>query len=272
MKNILKGVLATIVVVSLYFVLDSCKEDSCPNGEVCRKDGFGFVCELAEAELAEAELAELAEAPTDDAIDGGPSLCEPGYYGIDCEESVCDDYVCGGNGDCIITINGTADCDCEKGFGGFYCEIDQRSCDDVNGNCANGYCEDGVCICNDSYVGTTCEYPCFGNGQINSAGECVCEHGFVGTQCEFEDCNNQSRNHVEKKCLHGGTCYDTNPDDWRDGVNPFVCDCPPFYRGQRCQEYFCIDTTDCFNDGVCSEDFGCDCPDGFTGDQCEIED
>ena len=256
------------MVVPLYFLLDLCEDDSCPYGQTCRKDGFGFVCEITEISTISSSLQPPAGGlPTLDYAND-PWICSAGFYGVNCEESVCDDHICE-NGECIITINGTADCDCEKGFEGFYCEI--RRCDD--GECFNGYCEDGLCICDDSYVGTACEYPCFGNGEINMDGECVCEDGFVGTQCEFENCSNQSNNHQEKKCLNGGTCYDTNPDDWRDGVNPFVCACLPFFHGQRCQENLCIATKDCENGGVCSENNDwCDCPDGYTGSQCEIED
>ena len=108
---------------------------------------------------------------------------------------------------------------------------------------------------------------CHDHGQINSMHECVCYDGYVGKHCEFEDCDLDSG-----KCLNGGKCNNTNPDDWEDGVDPFICDCPPFYHGERCITYFCIDENDCFNGGVCSEDSeGCDCPDGFSGMQCEFE-
>ena len=111
-----------------------------------------------------------------------------------------------------------------------------------------------------------CEF-CFGHGEFTSEYECICDDGYVGTQCEFEDCDLDNG-----KCLNGGKCNNTNPDYWEDGVDPFICNCPPFYHEQRCQTYLCIDEKDCFNGGVCSEESeGCDCPDGFSGMQCEFE-
>ena len=105
---------------------------------------------------------------------------------------------------------------------------------------------------------------CNKRGVLNSKFECVCDYGYVGLHCEYEDCN--------EKCLNGGKCNNTNVDDWEDSVDPFICDCPPFYHGQRCQTYFCIDEKDCFNGGVCSEKSErCDCPDEFSGMQCEFE-
>ena len=273
----------TVVVVPIYFYLDLCKEDSCPCGHQCIKNGFGFDCEpnwnpdLEDCNEETSTFVSSTSVSTLSTIDTVNDPCEPGLYGVNCEESVCDDHICENEGSCIITINGTADCDCDKGYGGLYCEIDERTCNDLDDDirpweywvlvCEHGFCQDGVCECYDSYTGRACEHACFGHGDLNAAGECDCEKGYVGTQCEFENCDLDN-----SKCLNGGTCYDTNPDDWQDGVNPFICVCPTFYRGQNCETYFCVDENDCENGGVCSEeDEGCDCPDGYYGMKCEFE-
>lgn len=273
------------VVVPIYFYLDLCEEGSCPCGHECISYGFGIDCEAnSENHILEDCNSETSTSPTSvstlSTLKTVNDLCEAGLYGVNCEESVCDDFICENGGSCVITINGTANCDCDKGYGGLYCEIDERTCDDsddfddwpIDGRpwvlvCEHGFCQDGVCECYDSYTGKTCEHTCFGHGQINAAGECDCEEGYVGTQCEFENCDLDNR-----KCLNGGTCYDSNPDDWEDGVDPFICVCLTFYRGQYCETYFCIDENDCENGGVCTEEGeGCDCPDGYYGMQCQFE-
>ena len=271
----------TVVVVPIYFYLDLCEEDSCPCGYQCISYGFGIDCEVnSENHNLEDCNSETSTSPTSistlSTLKTVNDLCEPGLYGVNCEESVCDDHICENGGSCVITINGTADCDCDKGYGGLYCEIDERTCNDLDDArpweswvlvCEHGFCQDGVCECYDSYAGKACESTCFGHGQTNAAGECDCEEGYVGTQCEFENCDLDNG-----KCLNGGTCYDTNPDDWQDGVNPFICVCPTFYRGQYCETYFCIDENDCENGGVCTEEGeGCDCPEGYYGMQCQFE-
>ena len=117
------------MVVPIYFLLDLCEDDSCPYGQTCRKDGFGFVCEITETSTLSSSLQYPVGGISTLGYANDPSLCDPGYYGFNCGASVCDDHICE-NGSCIITNNGTADCDCEKDFDGFYCEIDLRRCGD----------------------------------------------------------------------------------------------------------------------------------------------
>ena len=108
------------------------------------------------------------------------------------------------------------------------------------------------------YAMEDCKH-CSGHGQYNSSkSEYICMDGYAST-----------------KCLNGGTLVRINTDDLRYGAesaDPFFCDCPPFYVGDRCETYFCINEKDCSNGGVCSEeDRWCDCPDGYSGMQCEFE-
>ena len=153
----------TLVVVPIYFYLDLCKEDSCPCGHQCIKNGFGFDCEpngnpdLEDCNEETSTLVSSTSVSTLSIVNN--DLCDPGLYGVNCEESVCDDHICENEGSCIITINGTADCDCDKGYGGLYCEIDERTCNDLDDDirpweywvlvCEHGFCQDGVCECYD---------------------------------------------------------------------------------------------------------------------------
>ena len=139
-----------------------------------------------------------------------------------------------------------------------------HQCNNIEGRSDYGFGID--CIPFDWHDLASCGI-CHEHGKINSKHECICDDGYVGTHCEFENCDL-----ANGKCLNGGKCLNTPPDDWKEGVDPFICDCSSFYHGQHCQTYFCTDENDCLNGGVCSkESEGCDCSDGFSGMQCEFK-
>ncbi len=66
--------------------------------------------------------------------------------------------------------------------------------------------------------------------------------------------------------LNGGTCISNN-------IGGFTCQCPPGYRGQRCEEQDGCATRPCKNNGVCASSgaggYTCQCPTGFDGQNCE---
>jgi hypothetical protein len=65
-----------------------------------------------------------------------------------------------------------------------------------------------------------------------------------------------------------------------DGLNSFICLCPPWYSGLTCSEQInpCLSPTTCANNGTCLVNYDvkpygytCQCLPGFTGDMCEID-
>lgn len=64
-------------------------------------------------------------------------------------------------------------------------------------------------------------------------------------------------------CSNGGSCS--------NGVNGFVCTCPEYYTGVKCEMNLskCLNV-ECKNNGICLENTGrCLCATGFTGKHCE---
>ena len=103
---------------------------------------------------------------------------------------------------------------------------------------AHGYCEGGVCVCTDGYIGEFCDVPgpcvgidCGENGTCVD-GSCECDAGYEGDHCEtnIDDCN-------PNPCLNGGICT--------DGVNSYTCECIDRYTGDDCE----ICPTDADGDG-----------------------
>ncbi|UTW64499.1 hypothetical protein KFE98_10285 [bacterium SCSIO 12741] len=69
-----------------------------------------------------------------------------------CNTDPCLDKMCSNGGVCV---EGT--CQCETGFSGENCEIEDK-CLSQKVNCQNGgACTDGTCDCPDDYIGTHCE-------------------------------------------------------------------------------------------------------------------
>ncbi|KAJ8703961.1 hypothetical protein PYW07_013255 [Mythimna separata] len=159
----------------------------------------------------------------------GQSICKctPGYTGVRCEASVCDNYCLQGN--CSFTEEGLPKCRCNTGYSGERCEVSV-----CNGYCLNdGTCslkEDSepFCLCKDHYLGSRCEisacesYCLQGNCTFNDEGlpVCRCEAGYTGERCEVNMCIGY--------CLNDGICSLNEEDE------P-VCECTGEYDGRRCE-------------------------------------
>ena len=117
-KNILKLVIALILMLNFSCKQDPCKDQVCFNGGAC--------------------------------VDGD-CICVNGYTGTNCQnEPPCANVTCFNNGTCI---NGN--CDCPPGYSGNFCEIVDPC---LNINCQNGGdCTGGVCDCPTGYGGIYCQ-------------------------------------------------------------------------------------------------------------------
>lgn len=200
--------------------------------------------------------------------------------------------MCHNGGTCTFSLlpNNTIveHCICALNFSGSKCE-----------NCASLQClnqgvcrqtpgEKFVCDCIDKYSGTHCEIDkcdnfCKNNGKCHfvpvTGTNCTCVNGFKGLNCEIDEkCENYN-------CRNGGTCL-------RDDYDAVKCQCPPRYRGNKCQEYICNDhdcpnstmpstnfqncddLLHCENNGICrlnkmSEPY-CECAGDWTGSNCSM--
>ncbi|XP_044596826.1 protein crumbs isoform X1 [Cotesia glomerata] len=154
------------------------KNQRCQNGGRCDSfsyqspqctclSGFtGRYCEINIDDCAKDEQGNVPcknDGACEDGIDNYTCNCtETGYTGPNCSEDIdecaLEDYDCG-NGKCI-NLPGSFHCECEPGYCGYNCGMENPCHDDI---CLNG----GTCECN---VET--------NGYV-----CVCPSGFTGQNC-----------------------------------------------------------------------------------------
>uniref|UniRef100_A0A8C0GUV2 Slit guidance ligand 3 n=1 Tax=Chelonoidis abingdonii TaxID=106734 RepID=A0A8C0GUV2_CHEAB len=105
--------------------------------------------------------------------------------------------------------------------------------------------------------------PCKNNGTCNNDPvefyRCTCPYGFKG-----RDCNMPINACIQNPCQNGGTCHLTEAN--KDG---FSCSCPLGYEGERCEinPDDCEDN-DCENNSTCMDginNYVCLCPPNYTG-------
>ncbi|KAJ8703962.1 hypothetical protein PYW07_013256 [Mythimna separata] len=88
----------------------------------------------------------------------GQSICKctPGYTGVRCEASVCDNYCLQGN--CSFTDGGLPKCRCEAGYTGDRCEVNVCNSYCLNdGTCSLNEEDEPICECTEAYEGRRCE-------------------------------------------------------------------------------------------------------------------
>ncbi|XP_023473039.1 slit homolog 3 protein [Equus caballus] len=147
-----------------------------------------------------------------------------------------------------------------------------------NGTCSQDPVELYHCACPYGYKGKDCtvpintciQNPCQHGGTCHlSEGHkdgfsCSCPLGFEGQQCEInpDDCE-------DNDCENNATCV--------DGINNYVCVCPPNYTGELCDEVIdhCVPGTNlCQHEAKCislDKGFRCECLPGYSGKLCEVD-
>ncbi|XP_075250225.1 uncharacterized protein LOC142342656 isoform X2 [Convolutriloba macropyga] len=150
-------------------------------------------------------------------------VCEGEYTGNYCEKVIPCKMTnpCNGHGECRSEKDNTAKCECDAGWFGPQCEIEDACSGGLN--CFNG----GNCVrVLDTFTKTT-------------TAKCHCLEGFSGDECKERAKECQS-NH----CKNGGQCLSLG---WRMDEESFRCVCPPTYTGLRCETLrVCLDTKTVF--------------------------
>jgi len=185
--------------------------------------------------------------------------CDSGFSGKVCEieqDNACSDFACLNGGQCIV--------DDIDGTVSYSCNCLSAS-DDANGLYYDGrYCQfTSTSICFDD-VESNEIYFCMNNGQCQADYEkgCVCPEGYAGFSCEFvegKDCTLDCQN--DGKCVLGTPPGESKVHAYwfnaEDYKNWQYCDCPAGYSGALCEaEVKDCGSFECLNGGSCYKEDG----------------
>lgn len=128
--------------------------------------------------------------------------CDDGYYGYQCALFNCTDNCGGGAGVCV----GPGECECHRGHGGDWCEVD-CGCD------GHGSCSDaaggGTCLCEDD------GWRPASDGSGGCEWDCDCDECVAPGECACSD----------PSCSGHGTCFDG------------LCECWAGFIGRDCENH-----------------------------------
>jgi hypothetical protein len=124
--------------------------------------------------------------------------------------------------------------------------------------------EDRGCLCDVDYRGLDCQFVSSGaNCSLETSPSLtrICPPGFDSV----DDCQTNIDECTSEPCHNGGTC--------QDGINSFVCGCPPGFSGILCQTNIdeCA-SNPCQFGGTCLNQYNgytCLCDTGYSGDDCQ---
>jgi len=188
--------------------------------------------------------------------------CNYGYYGSNCEKTMCP----GDGQDLFMAKNAEG----QRNAGA--CSS-QGICDGDTGLCSK--CDDGFYhgekeACEKKHCpaskGNIVDEKCSGHGTCDlKRGTCACAEGFSGPGCENQSCPNSN-----------GVVYPFDSANACNGrgacsVETGGCACAQPYYGDSCEKSKCPE--DCLGIGGCNAETGkCACPGGTSGASCEFKD
>jgi len=235
------------------FIGDDCAKDPCfgvncsGNGECvlnkesepecnCTHDFVGSQCEESFDDCSGQNCS--GHGKCEDKLGGFVCHCNNGYSGATCEESVCTDVDCSGNGQCLVTPGGTPQCMCNAAYTGSLCATRNLDCTVTNCSqtqvCELREGEDSYnyrCTCKPGYMGDDCltfvgcdGTNCSGHGKCELGTDgtysCKCSTGFTGKNCNHPASNSTTS-------LHGESMQYSREKHC-------VCICLHFYQKMSC--------------------------------------
>ncbi|XP_014675370.1 PREDICTED: uncharacterized protein LOC106815425 [Priapulus caudatus] len=174
--------------------------------------------------------------------------CQPGWQGEFCERKLppCLSNPCFNEGICRNVNEDEFRCRCREGYSG-------QQCEKLPDNCRNNRCSNGTCVSKpDGYV-------------------CLCYAGFSGPTCPEgtagKDCDDQFSADpcAGDPCLNHGTCVRQ--------AERFRCLCEQGFDGVVCQYVSnTCESSPCKHGAICTDTehgFNCTCAADYTGVMCE---
>jgi len=164
--------------------------------------------------------------------------CQDGWKGALCDQPSCDEH-CNNQGQCVVTVDGGRQCNCNLGWSG--------------PTCANCTASVG-CDLEHTLTPEGCQLVEDTPGEPNT---CQCTSNWKGTFCEIPKCKDSTVWPVEIECVNG-VCTSGGTNSTGDMI-PAFCKCNVGWTGEKCDK--CEPHPNCPETGIdkCIHPWECLC-------------